>query len=136
MERPPLNAPSAQAGNGDTARPLPFERDALLAQLGGDEAALRELLGLYLEEAPHLHEAVRAAVAQSDALLLRRSAHALKGTLLSLMAQEAGQAALALECMARAGAMTDAPAAWANLEQKLQHLHSELDRLLAERNQR
>jgi HPt (histidine-containing phosphotransfer) domain-containing protein len=101
-----------------------FDPQELLEVLGGDETVFRELIQLYLQEAPKLLGAVRNAVAQGNADALRQAAHALKGTLANLAAPDARAAAEALEVMTRTGDLAGAPTALANLERQLERLHA------------
>src|SRR5258708_5048303 len=103
-----------------------FNRQELLAVLGGDETLFRELIQLYLQEAPKLHNAVRNAATHGKPDALRQAAHALKGTLANLAAPDARAAAETLERLARAGDVAGVPAACANLDRQLERLHAEL----------
>src|SRR4051812_24150949 len=89
-------------------QPIDFDRQHLLRQFGGDAAAVRERIGLFLEEAPAQWQAVRVAIAQGQPDALRRAAHALEGTLLRLSAVEAGLAAEGLELLGRQGKLAEA----------------------------
>ena len=111
-----------------------FEPGTLLGHLGDDDTAMRELLALYLEEAPRLRAALRAAVGGGSAEPVRRAAHALKGTLNSITAYPAGTAAEVLEHMGRTGEVRDAAGALANVETQLDQLEAAVQRFLAERS--
>ncbi len=82
-------SPSSADGSSPSGQLPVFDGPALLEQLGGDAAALRELLAIYLQECPRLGTAIRAALAHGNADGVRRSAHALKGTLGSITARQA-----------------------------------------------
>jgi HPt (histidine-containing phosphotransfer) domain-containing protein len=79
----------------------PLEIDALLHRVGGDFELLREIIDLFLEEAPRLAAEVRQAVARHDAPALVRAAHRLKGSAGNLSAQRVVHLALRLEMMGR-----------------------------------
>jgi HPt (histidine-containing phosphotransfer) domain-containing protein len=109
-----------------------IDAEALLAQLDGDAATMRELLALYTGEAPELQAAIRTAVGANNSEALRRAAHALKGTLASITATRASAAAERLEALARGGTLAHAAALLAELEQELEHLRLALEPLLTE----
>ena len=89
--------------SSDASGPVVFDRAAAQARLGGDARLLRELIVLYRAESPALRRAVRKAAADGNADALRRAAHALKGSLGTLGAPRAFDAAAALEQAARSG---------------------------------
>jgi HPt (histidine-containing phosphotransfer) domain-containing protein len=79
----------------------------LLDTVGGDEAFLAELVGSYLADSPGLFDEMDAAIAGGDAVTLRRAAHTLKSTSVSLgalrlseMCREIEQAAIGGELLA------------------------------------
>ena len=87
---------------------------------------VRDLLLLYLREAPGLRDSLGKALAVARADGVRRAAHALKGTLGSIAAQEASAAAEQIERLGRIGALDAAGPAVANLDQKLERLRGRL----------
>lgn len=70
-----------------------------LARLGGDEALLRELCEIFLDECPKLVQKLRQALATDDPEAVMRAAHSLKGELGYLGATAAAQASRELEDM-------------------------------------
>jgi HPt (histidine-containing phosphotransfer) domain-containing protein len=135
----PPREPEPAAGAGETpvaasterADEPPLDRTKLLERMGGDEALLREIIGLFIEEAPPLLGAARQAVAQSDAAALQRAAHTLKGCVGNFGAQKAYDAARHLEQIGKGGVLTAAPEAFDALAQALQSLTVQLSRELA-----
>jgi len=95
----PRSSEPADASGGAAV----FDRAAAQVRLGGDARLLRELIVLYRAESPLLRRAVRKAAAGGNADALRRAAHALKGSLGTLGATRAFDAATALERAARSG---------------------------------
>jgi two-component system, sensor histidine kinase and response regulator len=83
---------------------------AVLDRIGGDEALLREIVGLYFEDEPRLLDEAATALRSRDADLLRRSAHTLKGAVSNFCAPAAWSAAQALESAGRDGRLDDAGA--------------------------
>jgi two-component system sensor histidine kinase/response regulator len=99
-----------------------FDRQALLARLGGDLQALDEVVNLFLVEAPAMQAALRAALDQGKVRELEHAAHSLKGSLTSLAAPEAAAAARRLEDGARAGELAGAAELVVELEEKMERL--------------
>jgi signal transduction histidine kinase/HPt (histidine-containing phosphotransfer) domain-containing protein len=83
--------------------PVVFDRPALLAKLGGDLDAVRELAELFLADQPGLVASARDAVAGGDLPAVARAAHTLKGMLGSMSAPAAWATAERLEHLARQG---------------------------------
>lgn len=93
-----------------------------LEQVGGNEAILAELAGLFVTEyARHLEE-MKRAIGHGDSALLRRAAHTLKGSAAVFLANSTVEAALRLEIMAREGNLEDANEALAALERAADEL--------------
>jgi two-component system sensor histidine kinase/response regulator len=72
-----------------------------LANMGGDEQLLREIVDIFLAEAPGLLHEIQQAISDGDAKRLQRAAHTLKGSLAYFAAQSAYEIALDLEILAR-----------------------------------
>jgi two-component system sensor histidine kinase/response regulator len=75
----------------------PLNWAELSENCAGDDSLVREVLELFLAEVDGLVADVKAAVAARDALAVKRSAHRLKGALLSLAADPAAESARILE---------------------------------------
>jgi CheY-like chemotaxis protein len=102
-----------------------------LAQVGGDEALLRELAQLFLDSYPSQLADLRAARERHDDPELGRVAHALKGAVAVFGADAAEQTARAVETQARAGKAAEAERASLALERAILDLHDLLVRLAA-----
>lgn len=113
---PPLNAPASRPA----AEAIDW--DLAMARLGGDSELLRELAGLFLDDAPRLVSAVRRAVEQRDGKAIERAASALKGAVATFAAQAAYKAAARLEMMGLEGDLTRVPQACAVLEAEVERL--------------
>jgi HPt (histidine-containing phosphotransfer) domain-containing protein len=100
-----------------------------LSRVGGDVELLREVVGLFLDDYPQSLEMIRDAVARGDQSGLERHAHSLKGSVSTFGAQEAFDAALALEKQGRTGDLTEAPEGLRRLEDALTALRPELEAL-------
>ena len=72
-----------------------------LEQLGGNEAALRDITQMFMDECPKLVKAIRDAIVDNDMPELRRNAHTLKGSAAVFSANSVVKAAAALEIMGR-----------------------------------
>ncbi|HVS37161.1 MAG TPA: Hpt domain-containing protein, partial [Gemmataceae bacterium] len=102
--------------------PCPFDMEAALARLDGDRELLRDVAGLFVEDAPRLVTAVRSAVSARDARALQLSAHTLKGSASTFSARALVEAAWTLEQMGRQGALDGVQEALAALEREAHRL--------------
>jgi two-component system sensor histidine kinase/response regulator len=106
-----------------------LDESVALSRVGGDVELLREVVGLFLDDYPQSLDLIRQAVAQGDQSSLERHAHSLKGSVSTFGAQEAFDAAQALEKQGRTGDMSSAEEGLAKLEQALINLRPELEAL-------
>jgi two-component system sensor histidine kinase/response regulator len=97
-----------------------------LERLGGDEALLREVAGLFLDEYPMLMAEIRQAAQSRDADALQRAAHSMKGSVSNFGADGVYQAAFALEVKGRAGDLEALDLCIERLECALEHIHPAL----------
>ncbi|MBW2278377.1 MAG: Hpt domain-containing protein [Deltaproteobacteria bacterium] len=74
-----------------------FDRDDLLARLGGDEQMLEAIVRVFLEDATAQLSGLRDAVRSRDPKVVRLRAHGLKGAAANLAAEPLRSASLALE---------------------------------------
>jgi len=91
-----------------------------LEHAGGDAALLLELVGVFLDEATTLMVDIGRSIDQRDAVLLRRSAHTLKGSLRIFDSAVASRLAFQLEEMGKASAFDDAPRVLADLKPQME----------------
>ena len=108
--------PASETVGGD------WDWSIALATVQGSEELLREIIEAFLEEAPRQVAAMHAALDSSDAALLRRAAHTIKGSVRYFGAQQAFDLALRLESLAHNGELQAAPAAVETLEQELKRI--------------
>jgi PAS domain S-box-containing protein len=113
------------------AAAAPASRDvldprALLARVAGDRKLLRELVEIFRAECPSNVARIRGALEQGDAEALRKAAHAFKGSLANLSAARAVEAAFRLEQMGRSGDLSEAAAAFSELEAEVARLNEAL----------
>jgi signal transduction histidine kinase/DNA-binding response OmpR family regulator/HPt (histidine-containing phosphotransfer) domain-containing protein len=123
--RPAPAAEPAQRGHASAGNPRAIDWGIALAAVDGDSHLLRDVVEAFLEEYPALLRQIRQAVADSDANLLRRSAHTLKGAVRTFGVESVGSAAAELEDMGRRRELAAAAAV-------LDRLQSQLDRILPE----
>jgi HPt (histidine-containing phosphotransfer) domain-containing protein len=100
--------------------------DQMIARLGGDEELARQLVALFLEECPRMMAQVRDSVQDGTPDLVRRAAHAFKGSVSNFIANGPTATAFALETIGREGRVADAPATLAKLEQQVDSLVAQL----------
>jgi HPt (histidine-containing phosphotransfer) domain-containing protein len=110
-----------------------LDRNLALARVDGDEVLLGDLAKLFLEEIPKMLAAVWGAVSGKDADRLQRAAHSLKGSVATLAAQKAFDAALKLERLARARDLEDSEKVYAMLAYEIERLKPVLETLSAGR---
>ncbi len=91
--------------NFASAPPQPSSWDPLnaLERVDGDEALLRELIQIFLEESPKQVEKLTHAIETGDAAAIERTAHSLKGELKYLGLAQAAEQAWEFERVGRAG---------------------------------
>jgi HPt (histidine-containing phosphotransfer) domain-containing protein len=106
----------------------PWTPDRMLTRLGGDEDLARQLAALFLEECPQMLERVRQSVQQTDPDVVRRAAHAFKGSVANFVEGGAAASAFELEAMGRDNRLSDAPAVLERLEREIAALLVDLRR--------
>jgi HPt (histidine-containing phosphotransfer) domain-containing protein len=106
-----------------------IDLDAALERVGGDFDVLREVAGLFLEERPRLMADVEQALQTGDGPRLARAAHSLKGSVSTFCAQQAYEAARALEAAGRDENLSQAARDLARLSSAIEALAPELSAL-------
>jgi HPt (histidine-containing phosphotransfer) domain-containing protein len=109
-----------------------FNRAEALDRVEGDEQILREIVRLFLGGLPEMLADIDGAVRRRDAPAVERAAHSLKGSVGSLGARRAFDAALGLEALGRDGVMADPEPARSELLRETEALVQALDAFLAE----
>lgn len=103
-----------------------------LERVGGDHGLLREIAALFLGEYPRIMGEIRVALATGNAAAVERAAHSLKGSVGNFGAQQAYDAALRLEMIARNRDLSGAAAAFDELASALDSLRPALVALKGE----
>ncbi len=97
-----------------------FDEARALEMVGGDEAVLRDLGRIFMDDAPRRLEALRTALADGDAERARRAAHSLKGAAASVALDRARNLAARIEEAADGGQAAEAGALLPELEAALE----------------
>lgn len=92
----------------DALLPLPVDLAATLRWVAGDEELLRELVAIFLEDAPKQLRELHAALERRDAGEVERISHGLKGVVANFGAVPARTVAGDLEEVARGQRLQDA----------------------------
>jgi HPt (histidine-containing phosphotransfer) domain-containing protein len=100
--------------------------DQMIARLGGDDDLARQLVTLFIAECPQMMALLRDSVAQGTPDLVRRAAHAFKGSVSNFLTDGPTVTAFALEKIGRDGRLDDAPATLARLERQVDALITQL----------
>ncbi len=134
LASPPLVAAGAAFGSADepASRPRLLDRDEALKSVDGDAALLIEIARIFLLEAPRLLGEIESAIALSDAPLLRRAAHTIKGGLRMFGAADAYALACRLEELGQAGDLGAADESFVSLKQALTLFETELSQFVME----
>ena len=118
-------------------KPAPaFNLHEALQRVDGDRDLLAEIAGIFLSDAPGMLADVVAAVAAGNAAEVSRTAHRLKGSILTFGAPDAAAAALSLEKNGREGELTTAQASVKRLAAEVERLRGELESLVQEQTKR
>ena len=104
-----------------------FDYAVALERIGGDADLLKELIQIFLEDAPGQMAGIRTAISRGDADGLRRTAHTLKGAVSNFAAESTREAAFALEEMGKKGRIGEAEAACRTLESRMSRLRQVLN---------
>jgi len=101
-----------------------------LRRLGNDEELLRDIVQIYLEDAPGMLDKIHAAVSSADSNGLQRAAHSLKGLAATLSAQEVVGVASRLEHMGATRNFAEAAKTVAEADQRVGELNQAVQELL------
>jgi CheY-like chemotaxis protein len=119
------------SGDGAGDRPV-LDRSAALAKVRNRPSLLRDLIRIFLEDAPKYLAEMRQGLASRDRATLSRAGHTLKGSSVYLGAESVTRQAAEIESLGRDGRFEEAERAVAGLEPDLTRLRKELESFLAE----
>jgi len=100
----PADPPTENAPPTRTTASIPtgvFDRGALLGRLDGDEDLCREVVRVFVEDAPRRIEGLKRALREGRAHTVEREAHSIKGAASNVGARAVSRAARELETWAR-----------------------------------
>ena len=103
-----------------------------LAAVDGDAELFQELLRIFASGAPAALEKLRTGVEQKNAAAIEQAAHTLKGSMSNFGAEDAVQASLRLEAMARNGNLEHAAEGFQQLGKEVQRLLAAIEALESE----
>jgi two-component system, sensor histidine kinase and response regulator len=117
------------AGEAASRAELPLDWRSAIERIGGDEATMRDLAAVFIEESPKMMREIRAAIDERVPADLRRTAHTLKGSAALFLAEPTVSAARRLEEMGEEGDLEEVESAWTKLEAETARLVSALGTL-------
>ena len=126
----PSSEPASVSPVSDNA--VIFDQDAALHSTGGSMEVLRDIAELFLQEYPVWLEQLQQSIATSNADVLRRTAHSVKGSSSYFGTEAIQHLAQKLETMGREQSMADAEEVFAELKRLLELLAPALENFLAE----
>jgi signal transduction histidine kinase/DNA-binding response OmpR family regulator len=110
------------AGTSYSAEVAPLDWAALREHVDGDESFLRDLIELFLTDAPGRIERLRRAIAEGNEQAIKLEAHSLRGASGNIKAARLWESFTRLEQMASEGAVAEAGAVLAEIEEELARL--------------
>jgi two-component system sensor histidine kinase/response regulator len=132
-----LRAIVPQAGSSAPPIEQPEElidRKEALSRVDGDMDLMREIMAAFVDTSPKLLAQMKAAIETADSKVLERAAHTYKGAAGVLSAAQAVELASALEMMASAGDISQAPELLARLERCAERVCGMLGAILEEKS--
>ncbi len=125
-----LMAPAGAATKSHTPQ---FDRQDAMGRVDGDIQLLEEIAILFLDSCEEWLADLRRGLADSDAAVMERVAHTLKGSAASIGARPLVEAALRVEGIGASLDLAEADAAVRDLESRFEKLAEELRSFLEER---
>jgi len=116
---------------GSAAPAAPFHPDGLLAELNGDQAAMRRLITVFLETTPPLLDQLRKALHSGDREALGSAAHTLKGSLAQFSELRGCALATELERLASNGDWPSVSPLVAGLDGEITRFSADLQQYLS-----
>jgi signal transduction histidine kinase/HPt (histidine-containing phosphotransfer) domain-containing protein len=117
---------------GPVVSPKRLGLSEALKSLDGDARLLSDIVRIFLVEAPRLIGEIETALAHSDAPLLRRAAHTIKGGLRMFGANDAYNLACQLEKLGKAGEFAAAREPFAGFQRAFVEIEKELSEFMRE----
>ena len=117
---------SEQAASSKQVHSELWDPEIAAGSTGGDDALLRELAELFVEESSGWLRELQAALGQRNSREVRRLAHTIKGSALVFGARKVGQLAEQLEMMGKDDALEQAPRRYEQLVAATSELNAAL----------
>ncbi len=103
-----------------------FAPQELLERVDGDEALLREVVAIFLEDTPGILDALKKGIDTDMPDAVAKAAHTLKGSSANLAAARLRHQAYQLETQAKTGDLAGAPALYQAVEAEFFALKNQL----------
>jgi two-component system, sensor histidine kinase and response regulator len=123
---PEPTTPSAPSTDSTAPVPVTFDEESALKWTGGDPRLLRDVIRLFLADAPGVLRRIESAAKKGDGEALRLAAHALKGSAATIGAVALSAMALGLERIGNSEDLGSAPKAIGALREGLTALEESL----------
>jgi CheY-like chemotaxis protein len=104
-----------------------LDRTALYEQVGDEADLLLKVIEMFRNDSVQVVAKLDDALTRGDASEVQQGAHRIKGALLTLGGKAAAEVAMRLEHMGRAGDLSEAAPALAQLRHELERLNPELE---------
>lgn len=104
-----------------------FDKQGTLTRLGGDQELFLDMIDFFAEDGPALVAEIRSGLQSGDFEVAGRGAHSLKGLAANFGAQQAVEAARAIEQAAKTGDVTQALERSDELEREIGRLTTALE---------
>jgi two-component system, sensor histidine kinase and response regulator len=124
-ELTPAAAAEIPAGTDQVERAL-FDQAVLLGRVDGNTTLLRELVEIFLADAPQKLKEIAQSLERQDSESVKTAAHAFRGSAGTFAAERAVEAAQKLETLAAAGDLARAQEAFRNVQSEFDRLRREL----------
>ncbi len=118
-----------QPNENETKKAAVFDRDALLKRLGGDEGLLRDIVGVFLQDAPGQMQSLKDAIEKGDTILVQRQAHTLKGASANVGASALQELAFQMEMAGKEGDLSRALELLETMKEEYERLKRTVTRL-------
>jgi HPt (histidine-containing phosphotransfer) domain-containing protein len=123
-ERSVIETQAPSAGGADDKEI--FDRRELLDRLGGDKEIFREIVAIFLEDAPLQVQKLKQALQEGDPAWVERRAHSLKGAAMNMAGKALQTVASEMEVAGKEGNLQRAGALIEKLDQEFERLKKSL----------
>jgi CheY-like chemotaxis protein len=124
---PPVTPTPRAPASDDRPNAPSVDEAALLADFGQNRKVLREVISVFLTDAPSYVNRIRSAAASNDAVAIAAASHALKGSAGLFSKGAAYEAARELELAAKAGGLSAPDTRFRDIEAATAQLCAELE---------